>query len=210
MTRTFRKVKLTQTKLQRIRAATGRANPDNHMLTEIEVLKDVSARFARAGIDYMLTGSMAMSYYAEPRMTRDIDIVVALGTSDAHRLRALFEPDYYVPGEDLERALAAAGMFNLVHIESVVKVDIIVRKQTPYRQAEFARRMSIDLPGFRTWIVSKEDLILSKLAWAGDSRSETQLRDVRNLLASGADLDYLRRWAGELGVAGMLEESLNE
>ena len=180
------------------------------MLTELEVLKDVSARFAQAGIEYMLTGSMAMNYYAEPRMTRDIDMVVALGPGDARRLRALFEPDYYVPGHDLESALATAGMFNLVHLESVVKVDIIVRKNEPYRQAEFARRVSIDLPGFRTWIVSKEDLILSKLAWAGDSRSQMQLRDVRNLLTTGADLDYLRRWAAELGTADLLEESLHE
>lgn len=179
------------------------------MLTELEVLKDVSARFERADIEYMLTGSMAMNYYAEPRMTRDIDIVVALGAGDAPRLRALFEPDYYVP-DDLERALAAEGMFNLVHLESVVKVDIIVRKRAPYRQAEFARRVSIDLPGFRAWIVSKEDLILSKLVWARDSHSEMQLRDVHNLLATGADIDYLRRWARELGVTDKLEEVLHE
>jgi len=101
-------------------------------------------------------------------------------------------------------------MFNLVHLESVVKVDIIVRKNSPYRQTEFARRVAIDLPGFRTWIVSKEDLILSKLAWAGESRSEMQLPDVRKLLATGAEPDYLRRWAALLGIADLLEESLHE
>lgn len=179
------------------------------MLTELEVLKDVAARLERGGFDYMLTGSVAMNYYAEPRMTRDIDLVAALGSGDAAHIRSLFEPEYYVPGEDLDRALATAGMFNLVHLESVVKVDVIVRKDEPYRHAEFARRGAIELPGFRAWIASKEDLILSKLVWAKESRSEMQLRDVRNLLATGADRDYLRQWAERLGVGALLKEFMH-
>lgn len=180
------------------------------MLTELEVLKDVGTRLEQAGFEYMLTGSVAMNYYAQPRMTRDIDIVVALTPEDAGRIRQTFEPDYYVPGDELELAVAGAGMFNVLHLESVVKVDFIVRKNTPYRHNEFSRRIAVDLPGFRTWVVGKEDLVLSKLAWARESRSEFQLRDVRNLLATGADVDYLRRWAGVLEVADLLEACLGE
>ncbi len=175
------------------------------MLTELEVLQDVGGRLERASIEYMLTGSVAMNYYAEPRMTRDIDLVVAIDPADAPRLQALFESDYYVP-PDLEQAIRLQGMFNLVHIESVVKVDVIVRKDEAYRRVEFARRRSVELPGFRTWIAAKEDLILSKLVWAKDSASELQLRDVRNLLASGADDEYLREWAARLGVAALMEK----
>ncbi len=64
--------------------------------------------------------------------------------------------------------------------------------------------------GFTVSIVTKEDLILSKLAWAQDSRSELQLRDVDNLLAAGADTEYLRKWASELDVVNLLEECLRE
>jgi hypothetical protein len=173
---------------------------------EIEVLRDVVARLEGAGIDYMLTGSMAMNYYAEPRMTRDIDLVAALGPGDAPRLRNLFEPDYYLPESDLERALAGSGMFNIVHLESIVKVDFIVRKSEPYRETEFARRTAVELPGFKAWVVSREDLILSKLLWAKDSRSELQLRDVRNLLAGRCDGKYLEDWAGRLSVTDLLAE----
>ena len=100
--------------------------------------------------------------------------------------------------------------FNVLHLEHVVKLDFIVRKATPYRAHEFARRQRVSLPGFDAWIVSKEDLILSKLAWAAPARSELQLRDVRALLATGADVDYLRRWAPEISVAQLLEERLGE
>jgi hypothetical protein len=59
-----------------------------------------------------------------------------------------------------------------------------------------------------TWVVSCEDLILSKLAWARDSESELQRRDVRQLLAGSVDTDYLRRWAPVLGVESLLEDML--
>jgi hypothetical protein len=180
------------------------------MLSELEVLKDVCTRLEKAGIEYMLTGSMAMNYYAQPRMTRDIDIVVELEESDATKLTSSFEPDYFVPGDALRSALRERGMVNLLHFESVVKVDLIVRKQAPYRRTEFARRGRVELPGFAAWLVSREDLILSKLAWARDSESELQMRDVRNLLSSEVDTAYLRQWAPALGISDTLEDCLRE
>lgn len=180
------------------------------MLSELEVLKDVCARLETARFPYMLTGSMAMNYYAQPRMTRDIDIVVALEGTDAGKLIASFQPDYFVPEEALKAALREQGMFNLLHLESVVKVDLIVRKQAPYRQTEFARRVQVQLPGFSAWLVSREDLILSKLAWAKDAESELQMRDVRNLLSGKVDLTYLRQWAPALNVSELLETFLRE
>jgi hypothetical protein len=180
------------------------------MLSELEVLKDVGARLETALIPHMLAVSMAMNYYAQPRMTRDIDIVVALEGADAGKLIASFEPDYFVPEEALKAALREQGMFNLLHLESVVKVDLIVRKQAPYRQTEFARRVQVQLPGFSAWLVSREDLILSKLAWAKDAESELQMRDVRNLLSGQVDLTYLRQWAPALNVSELLETCLRE
>ena len=180
------------------------------MLSELDVLKDVCERLERVGIAYMLTGSMAMNYYAQPRMTRDIDFVIEVEQSDSAKLVAAFKPDYYVPEEALEQAIAMRGMFNLLHLDSVIKVDLVVRKDTPYRKLEFGRRTLIALPGFTAWIASKEDLILSKLVWAKASQSELQRRDVLNLLATPADLAYLRNWASELSVDDLLEEMFDE
>ena len=177
------------------------------MSAELEVLQDALARLERASIPYMLTGSLALSYYAEPRMTRDIDLVVELSSGDAKRLAALFEPQYYVPA-DAEEALRERGMCNVLHLEKLVKLDLIVRKDEPFRRNEFERRKRVQLGGFDAWIATREDLILSKLVWAKPSGSELQLRDVRALLAGGTDLGYLRRWAADLGVAGLLEKSL--
>lgn len=179
------------------------------MSAELEVLRDAIARLEGAGIAYMLTGSVALSYYAEPRMTRDVDLVVELAGRDPKSVAALFAADYYVSESDVARAIEARAMFNVLHLGKIVKLDFIVRKDTPYRQREFERRNRVPLPGFEAWIVSREDLILSKLAWAKESGSELQLRDVRALLAGSTDDAYLHRCAAELSVAALLEHCLN-
>jgi hypothetical protein len=177
------------------------------MMNELDVLRDVSRRLESAGIAFMLTGSMAMNYYAQPRMTRDIDLVIALSESDAKTFVQLFSEDYYTDLLDVSRAIALRSIFNIIHNESIIKVDCIVLKSDVYRQEEFARRLKITLDDFQTWIVSREDLILSKLHWAKDSRSEMQLRDVRNLLASDYDATYLQSRARTLGVEELLKET---
>ena len=174
---------------------------------ELTVLSDVVSRLESAGFDYMLTGSVAMNYYAQPRMTRDIDIVVALAVTDAEKIIEIFQGDYYLSADAVLDAVRGRKMFNLVHYQSVVKVDLIVRRESEYRQLEFNRRQQIHIGELVTWIVSKEDLMLS---WAQDSRSELQLNDVRNLLATEPDLDYLREWSSRLSLDLLLKECLNE
>ena len=177
-------------------------------MNEIDIVRDISHRFEQARIPYMLTGSMAMNYYAQPRMTRDIDVVIAIGPEDVSRVAALFRPDYYVSEQNIRESLVRESIFNLIHQESVIKVDCIIRKRTEYRRVEFERRQMISLLDFATFIVSKEDLIISKLFWAKDSHSELQFGDVRNLLATGYDIPYLRRWTHELGLDTLLKECL--
>ncbi len=84
-----------------------------------------------------------------------------------------------------------------------------MRKDLPYRREEFRRRRQVTIDGQHMWLVSPEDLILSKLDWAKDSRSELQLRDVRGLLRAvpGLDEAYLERGADELGIPHLLREA---
>ena len=176
------------------------------MQDELYVVRDVSQRLDGAKIGYMLTGSMALNFYTNPRMTRDIDVVIEVKREDASRLMDLFGPDYYISREAVRESLANESMFNVVHNESLIKVDCIVRKRGRFRQNEFDRRQRVVIEDFETSIVSKEDLILSKLFWAKDSHSEFQLRDVKNLLSTGCDRDYIERWTDELGVDNLWKE----
>lgn len=180
------------------------------MKSEIDIIRDISGKFEKLEIPYMLTGSIAMNYYATPRMTRDIDVVVIIGKEDIEALMSVFGTDYYISEVAVKESIQSESMFNLIHIESVIKVDCIVRKSTEYRRFEFDRRQKITLEGFSTFIVGKEDLILSKLVWAKDSHSEMQLRDIANLLMSGYEIKYVETWANKLGVSSLLGEVLDE
>jgi len=175
---------------------------------ETDVMKNVAASLEAAGIAYMVSGSTAMNYYAQPRMTRDIDMVVELRAADAGRVHAMFEADFYCDADTIRDAIGCQGLFNLIHTATVIKIDVIVRKDTAYRCMEFSRRRAVMVEGTQLWIVAAEDLLLSKLYWAKDTHSELQLGDVRNMIASVSDLDwaYVERWANELGVSGLLNE----
>ena len=172
------------------------------------VLEDVVSRLDGAGIPYMVSGSMALNYYGPPRMTRDIDLVVELAPGHVSRFIGAFAEGYYLDPDVVRRAASEQGMFNLIRLDRVVKVDFIVRKNTEYRRLEFSRRRPVRFGDLDISVVSAEDLILSKLEWARDSRSELQLGDVRGLLAAGPGLDraYLDDWAARLGLGDLLRE----
>lgn len=179
------------------------------MNEEFEALKTITGRLDQARLPYMVTGSMAMNYYAVPRMTRDIDLVIELAERDVPTLIELFEAEFYIDRESVREALRHHGMFNIIHNATLVKADFVIRKDTPYRQEEFRRRKRVSVDTHQFWIVAPEDLILSKLDWAKDSHSAFQLADVRNLLQSQPDLDrdYLGQWANRLGLASLLAEA---
>ena len=179
------------------------------MKSEIDIIRELSFLLEKGSIPYMLTGSIAMNYYAMPRMTRDIDVVMEIGLSDISTIMSLFEKDYYVDDASISDSVRNESMFNIIHNESLIKIDCIVRKTSQYRKTEFERRVKVKILDFETYIVSLEDLILSKLFRAKDSRSEIQLNDVRNLLSNDYNDQYLQNWAHKLDLKELLDECLH-
>ncbi|HQU86470.1 MAG TPA: hypothetical protein PKY59_25290 [Pyrinomonadaceae bacterium] len=170
------------------------------------VLKDVTERFEKLKIPYMLSGSMAMVSYAMMRMTNDIDIVIEAKSTDAEKIIKEFEPDYYVPQNRVKDAIYRGNMFNLLHQEKIVKIDCVLRKDNEFQKLAFSNRKKIRFTDFDIWTISRDDLILSKLNWAKKSRSEMQMRDVANIIRNGYNKEYIEFWAEKLGVKDLLEE----
>ena len=172
------------------------------MNEELEVLKIVTLRLGKAGIPYMICGSVAANYYSIPRMTRDIDIVIELQKKDVDEFFNLFRDDFYIDRQTVLREVSRQGMFNLIHNQYVVKVDFIIGKSSEYQKAGFARRRQVVIEQMPMWFASAEDLVISKLLWAKSSRSEMQLKDVRNLIKTveGLDLNYIDNWVRKLDL----------
>jgi hypothetical protein len=175
----------------------------------LEVLRMVTTRLKEAGFAYMLTGSMAMNFYGEARMTHDIDLVIRMRATDVEWILALFSRDFDVDEAAVARAIVTDRVFNLVHRDTRVRVRCVVLKDAPHPHEEFERRREALIGDIPAMIVSPEDLILSKLVGAPETGSTFHMEDVRELLRTRTDLDaqYLDQWAPQLGVADRLEQA---
>lgn len=176
---------------------------------QFEFLRTIVSRLVAENIPYMLTGSLALAIWARPRMTRDVDVVIEAGPEAVNRLVAVFSGDCYVSADAAHTAAVERTMFNVIHLPTLLKADFIVRRDEPYETAKFARRRAVDLEGLTAFVISPEDLILSKLQWAQGTGSVRQVEDVRLLLRDLRDLDraYLERWASTLHVIEALREA---
>ena len=177
-------------------------------LVPVKIVHDFAERIKPLGIKYMLTGSLAMMNYNFYRMTADIDIVVELKIDDANKIINAFEPDYYVPRGRVRDAIARNFMFNVIHQETAFKIDLVIKKKTEFQRNAFERRKEIDFFGKNIYIITLEDLIISKLNWAKESLSEKQFNDVENLLQNEYDIDYVENWTDKLGVSHLYEKCL--
>ncbi|MFN6963906.1 MAG: DUF6036 family nucleotidyltransferase [Pyrinomonadaceae bacterium] len=167
-----------------------------------DTLQDVAVRLNDLGVEYMVTGSVAMSSYVPARATMDIDVIIEIDTADIKRFEERFAGDYYVDLKSIERARYRCSMFNVINWTTGIKVDFIPRKRTRFEAAKFERRRRTSVGSIEFWVISKEDLILSKLSWAKDSHSERQFEDVSRLIESGADERMIER---EIAAEDLIE-----
>jgi hypothetical protein len=177
---------------------------DRAQVTFADLLAHVISGLDRAGIPYMVTGSLASSYHGEPRATRDVDIVVdPTPIALARLVDDLRAADFYVDAEAAQTALAERTQFNAIGPDAS-KVDFIIRKDRPFSIEEFGRREPADLLGTPGFVATAEDLVIAKLEWAAATDSERQRRDVAGIVAVSAQLDvaYVEQWASALGVLG--------
>jgi hypothetical protein len=173
-----------------------------------DTLKDVVVRLNDLGVEYMLTGSVAMSSYVTARATMDIDVIIEIEHSNIERFEQRFTGDYYISLESIRRAIERHSMFNILNFETGVKVDFITRKPSAFEAAKFNRRRLSRIGETEFWVISKEDLILSKLWWARDSHSERQFEDVRRLIDSGADATMINNEVEAQGLNQVWEAYL--
>jgi len=170
----------------------------------VEILDD-------AGVPYMLTGSLASAYYAIPRATQDLDVVIAteeVGIN--HVFQGLQKAGWYVDRDAAIEAYRTRGQFNAIDPSSGWKVDLIVRKDRAYSRIEFDRREQVSLLDLEVWIASLEDVLIAKLEWSRLGDSALQRRDVLQLLERAwerIDHSYVEKWVAELGLSSEWENA---
>ena len=189
------------------------------MLTEqIAVTLAVVDALETLDVPYAIGGSLASALHGVMRATMDADLVADLRLEHVAPLTQALGDAFYADAEMMRDAIRRHGAFNLIHLDTVFKVDVFVARPRPFDRSQLARRqwhlLSED-PERYAYVTSAEDIILAKLEWyrLGGEVSDRQWRDVLGVLkvqAGRLDRDYLRRMAVELGVTGLLQRSLEE
>ena len=152
-----------------------------------------------SNIPYMLSGSVAMSIYIVPRATRDFDFIIHLEEKNIDRFIQHFQEGYYCDKDSIQDAVKRRSLFNIIDHASGFKADFVVLKDEPFRQEEFNRRKKVDFFDKTIFVVSPEDLLISKLIWIQDFQSPQQMEDIKNLkVIEQLDWQYIKKWVDKL------------
>jgi len=181
----------------------------------LEVTLKVIKAFKSLGIEYYIGGSVASSAYGVARSTLDVDMVANMNSDQAKALEEILEKEFFIDVDTINKAIAHHSSFNIIHLETMLKIDVFIHRDEPFSNRVFMRReekyISEDIQE-KFCFPSPEDIILIKLDWYksyGESLTH-QWNDILGVLkvqGGKLDLDYLKMWAKELGVSELLERA---
>lgn len=184
----------------------------------IEVTLKVTGVLESLEVPYLIGGSLASTLYGMVRTTQDSDIVAEMRQEHLRPFVTALQDEFYVDDEMISESIQRHSSFNIIHRETMFKVDVFVPWPRPFLRSQLSRARKQTF-AFETEISAKfaspEDTILAKLEWyrIGGEVSERQWRDILGVLktcADGLDLDYLRKWANELKVTDLLDRALQQ
>ena len=168
------------------------------------------------GVPHYVAGSLASSLHGVPRASIDADIVADLREPHGGPLCRALEGLYYVPEARVGMAIRERSSFNVIHLETIIKVGVFVSRDRPSDRRAFDRAEIATLDegeGLQAPAASAEDTVIAKLEWyrKGGGVSERQWSDVIGVLRVSRDrldLEYLRTGATELGLDALLVRAL--
>jgi len=184
----------------------------------LQITRRVVQEFEHLGIRYLVGGSLASSLHGIPRATNDVDIVAEIKNENVPSLVKALEPEFYIDSEMIIDAIHRQGSFNIIHLETMFKIDVFILKPDEASRKEMMRRQPYnitDVSGQALFLASAEDVVIHKLYWykLGEKTSERQWNDVLGVLqVQGNQLDYayLEQTAKLRGVSDLLEKALQE
>ena len=176
------------------------------------LLKDIASFLDKNKIPYMITGAWSVIFYGRPRASHDIDFVVEVDKKDLNKVIRSFKKlphDFLVQTELIKDAVLTKGMFNILHLPSVLKLDFWILGNDVFNKTRFSRRQKEKILDQYMYIATAEDTILKKLLWYKESKLEKHLIDaafVYQIQKKNLDKKYLALWSKKHNTTKLLKE----
>jgi len=171
-------------------------------------------------IQYHIGGSIASSAHGIPRTTLDVDLVADIKRHQIDAMVQNLQSVYYIDASMIENAILAESSFNLIHLKTIIKIDVFILKRNPFDQQVMVRAVegTLDIgesEPLRVRFSSPEDIILHKLHWfrLGGAQSERQWKDILGVLRvqkNSLDFEYMNLWAIQINVNDLLHQAISE
>lgn len=184
----------------------------------VEVTLKVTGIFEKLRVPYVIGGSLASALYGMVRATQDSDIVAEMHFEHIQPFISALQDEFFIDEAMIAESIQRNSSFNIIHRETMFKVDVFVPHSRPFLKSQLARAQKQTF-SFETEVSAKfaspEDTILSKLEWyrMGGEVSDRQWRDILGVLKTRAgelEIDYMLKWAQELRVMDLLTRALKE
>jgi hypothetical protein len=167
-------------------------------------------RLSTLGVPYMVSGSVAVIIYGEPRLTHDVDLIVVLDREHIARLPEVFRPaEFYCPPTEViavEAAREHRGHFNIIHHETGFKADVFLSGRDPLHSWGLARARRLEVEGQVVVVAPPEYVIVRKLEYYREGGSEKHLRDIRSMLDTSPDAIDRAELEQQIAKRGLQEE----
>ncbi|MEE8589774.1 MAG: hypothetical protein V3T35_00490 [Spirochaetia bacterium] len=185
----------------------------------LRAVKPIVQGFDELAIPYYIGGSIASSVYGMARSTIDVDLVADIESRHIMALMDRLEKNYYMDDTAIADAIKPGSSFNLIHLETSIKIDVFIPRDEIYHHTAMDRRHRDTLFDENMitefYFCSPEDIIINKLQWyvSGGEVSERQWLDVSGVIkvqAESLDTTYLLRWSKDLGLHELLVRAFEE
>jgi len=156
------------------------------------VLDSAIAALDGAGVRWALVGGLAVSAWAAPRATRDVDLYAELQKVAPSLLQEKLESHgFVVPA--MEEELRTYGVFRCRSETTGVFLDVF-SSTGPLGSAILDRRVEVDDGERKLWLISAEDLAILK-AFSDRERDFEDLVQVLRVQKGTLDMEYIEQWA---------------
>jgi hypothetical protein len=175
------------------------------MNPESSVTIHVADALAASGIPYLLTGSFASNYYGIPRSTKDADFVMQLAGGVGAEFGRLLGDEFILDPQLSFETVTGTYRQYIRHRTRRFKIELFVLSNDDYDQERFRRKREGEIFGHKIWLLSPEDVVVSKLRWAR-SKDEDDVKNVMTVQNQKLDWNYIENWCRKHGTIALMQK----